>query len=590
MGAIRGVLVGSSLSHGQLRATYYVGLIVSCISVAGSLLIICIYLLGRWVSPHSVQRTTLHLLVIKSAADALTSTLLIVNYHVESDVGCSVSFTFLVWFLLFSVALQTVIGLNVFFVFVMRKTFSRRVGQLTVIGLFLFTLIISIIPLAAHRYGLNEYYNFCSFVPSFSDGFLPWAWVGYIGWAILAWIILIVCEAAVIYKLVQSRWAVRHNIKVSETMNDLPGVSHYNMAQQRHTARIIRHSIIRILLYCLVPMLTTLCPVWNFLVAYYVHPHSFALVMLLSLLTPLQGVLNAAIFITEPAVTSVMRATRHRLISRCLLSQGERAGGLEDRLGLDGTTATNTTTGSVPSDRVPYDHRRAAAHANKHLLSNWWWRAWYRFCLTLLCYHPASRGRYPPYPGSNYTRSTYRSGPISMDQVSFISEGGTSRSLTVPTTHADHTDGRATVVFATPSHPRSVTNGNVAASSSSHQRGPRPHRANLIDRALFYQQHHLRSSTYLSPPPSLQSRPSVTQYIARHHNHARQISDISVRTFRPSIFPEEGTFNWENEQAWPTADEFRRTSTHSLHRSASDPAHSRNASVLSVYLRNLETM
>ncbi|KAJ1930221.1 hypothetical protein IWQ60_000465 [Tieghemiomyces parasiticus] len=301
------------MSPSQMNASQVVATVIASVSIGGSLLIVLVYILSRITRPSLTDRTTIRLLVIKSSANIIIGCMVIVNDYVYTKAGCSIIFSFFLWMILFSLFLQALMGLNVLVVFVLRRTFQPRTGTYVVLGCLLLSLICTVIPLAAGRFDYSYYYDACFIVPVSAPDAYPWVWGSLLWPSLLACVILIGCQVAVIIALLRSRIYIRSLI-ANETSSARSPIYQELVGQQLATLRMIRRSVIRILFYILVPLATTLCPFWHYLVVYYTHTRSFVFILFYFILVPSQGILDALIFITEPAFSGVFRSWRHSLI------------------------------------------------------------------------------------------------------------------------------------------------------------------------------------------------------------------------------------------------------------------------------------
>ncbi|ORX93647.1 hypothetical protein K493DRAFT_302536 [Basidiobolus meristosporus CBS 931.73] len=276
----------------QMALKVTVTSIFSLISLIGALFVVCSILFINFYRPALGTRLSLRLTFWIALADVTYS---IFAYVLQKQITSTATCAFLLWgyveFTLLPIFLTATIGFNLMAIFVHDIANVVKYQRFYVpfsIGL---SLIISLIPVIAGQFEVDPVVGACWYSATYTIHTIVWEICTLFLWIFLAVLYCIFAVSFVIYKL------IRHEKYLMKSTN---GTSHI---VNRRTYRAMR----RIVLYPLVPVLTQtfncLCEFDTFVN----RRLNFTLYFLSAVGPATVGLLNAIVFLFDPAVRQLFK-------------------------------------------------------------------------------------------------------------------------------------------------------------------------------------------------------------------------------------------------------------------------------------------
>ncbi|ORX63889.1 Serpin-domain-containing protein [Basidiobolus meristosporus CBS 931.73] len=242
------------------------------------------------------DRVSFRIAFLISWVDLFYAIFLILSYV---SAGPTSFCTFVAWGALWTdllyIFLNIIVALNLQVVFLHGTEKIRHFENLLVCGSFICATVISLGPTMHHKLGYDPARpSSCWFIDLDSGSTLFWEWAAQHIWIILGCIYLSTVSLLTVIKL------FRHT-------NHFPQVSHEcNPAVKRMVNMAVR----RIVLYPIVPILTHTSKIVFLSSEFFGIEYPFPLRIIGLSATSSQGILNAAVFLFDPAIYVIWKATR----------------------------------------------------------------------------------------------------------------------------------------------------------------------------------------------------------------------------------------------------------------------------------------
>ncbi|ORY04617.1 hypothetical protein K493DRAFT_333861 [Basidiobolus meristosporus CBS 931.73] len=285
-----------SLSFKKETLLKDITILLNCLSASTSLLIIVLITAIYSYNSKYADRVSFRIAFLISWVDLFYAIFLILSYV---SAGPTSFCTFVAWGALWTdllyIFLNIIVALNLQVVFLHGTEKIRHFENLLVCGSFICATVISLGPTMHHKLGYDPARpSSCWFIDLDSGSTLFWEWAAQHIWIILGCIYLSTVSLLTVIKL------FRHT-------NHFPQVSHEcNPAVKRMVNMAVR----RIVLYPIVPILTHTSKIVFLSSEFFGIEYPFPLRIIGLSATSSQGILNAAVFLFDPAIYVIWKATR----------------------------------------------------------------------------------------------------------------------------------------------------------------------------------------------------------------------------------------------------------------------------------------
>ncbi|KAL1920986.1 uncharacterized protein VTP21DRAFT_11621 [Calcarisporiella thermophila] len=286
----------------------------NALSIIGGSLVVLITL-GLWLYDRRlVDRISLRLNVAISLVDiAKAAAILYYTFYTVEGFWCSFNVFFIVLTTNLYLFLTTSIAFNLQWVVLMEKPYRPWMEKwLYFFGSIFISLVFSVPPFIAGRYGLDRAQGFCWYQDSWTMPAKIWEWYS---WVIPTSINIIYCM--VVTGLVAAK-IYRSNALLNKQISTDVGTAtpRHISSIQRRTQLAVNRVLIRILLYPLIPFLTQTV----FIISeVYIHVHNknlWGLVLAGNLTTDIPGLCNFIAFLVDPALYNALDKIKADLVDR----------------------------------------------------------------------------------------------------------------------------------------------------------------------------------------------------------------------------------------------------------------------------------
>ncbi|ORX97522.1 hypothetical protein K493DRAFT_314042 [Basidiobolus meristosporus CBS 931.73] len=271
-------------------------LVLSSLSLVGAVVVIITILCIRSWKAEVGSRVSLTLTFWIACSDLLFSIFsLLLASTLVSNATCSFFLWGYVEFTLLPIFLTVAIGFNLQMVFVHGSKNLLRYQRLYVPVCVAVSLLISLLPVVAKQFQLDPAVNSCWYQSTYTTGTILWEVLTFYGWILLG---VAYCVLAVI----MVAWKLHVNNK---RLANNTGPIHSHLIGHK-TSRAVR----RIALYPLIPIVTQ---TFNFVSEFdtFVSRDMNSTLYVLSAVTPVcMGLLNAVVFMFDPAFQLFWRELR----------------------------------------------------------------------------------------------------------------------------------------------------------------------------------------------------------------------------------------------------------------------------------------
>ncbi|KNC96843.1 uncharacterized protein SPPG_07675 [Spizellomyces punctatus DAOM BR117] len=288
----------------------------SIVSIIASSLVLVAYGFMYWLRPAQANRISLRLSVIIAFSDIFYALFLLISNipSVTEGPTCTSSVYLQFAFELLSLFATAAIALNLLMVFVFRMEAKKRLERwyYGVGGVLAFGL--PLIALVAGRLGWDEVNEEC-WIRSANDSkasTMAWKWGILYFW--VAGISLFCTVVTILVYFFLKRTGVP--LPTTESTPSNPN----NTVLFRRTQRIIQRAVSRIVVYCLVPIVSQF---WNIVLDGLLEAGKdpWWVYVLANVFSGLQGTFNALVFFTiDPAVSNIREELRRRIIKKYYLT------------------------------------------------------------------------------------------------------------------------------------------------------------------------------------------------------------------------------------------------------------------------------
>ncbi|TPX66470.1 hypothetical protein SpCBS45565_g04430 [Spizellomyces sp. 'palustris'] len=289
----------------------------SILSIVASTAVLVAYGFMFWLRPAQANRISLRLSVIIAFSDIFYAIFLLVSNIPSVTAGptCTSSVYLQFAFELLSLFATAAIALNLLMVFVFRMEAKKRLERwyYGVGGVLAFGL--PLIALLAGRLGWDEVNEECwvKSVPNESQAStMAWKWGILYFW--VSGISLFCTGVTILVYFFLKRTGIP--LPTTESSPSNPN----NTVLFRRTQRIIQRAVSRIVVYCLVPIISQF---WNIVLDGLLEAgiDDWWVYLLANIFSGLQGTFNALIFFTiDPAVSNIREELRRRIIKKYYLT------------------------------------------------------------------------------------------------------------------------------------------------------------------------------------------------------------------------------------------------------------------------------
>jgi len=287
-----------------------INVIGNSLSVASGMVVLIIILGLRIYDKQLVDRVSLRLSAAISVTDVISSAALLIYTFVTVEGGACVLSPFLIIFLtnLF-LFLTTAIAFNLQHLFLHQRYYNPSFEKWYYILSIGAAAITAIIPLAAHRLGLDLAQGYCWYSPSWTTTSNIYEYATYIGPQLLCGTYCLVVVAAVAIKLKLDSMRLDRQIAHRNT-----GESSDVDIRRRKTQKAINRVVRRILLYPLVPIITQTGFIVSEIYLYVNWKPSYPINIWGVTLKSLPGFFNLLAFFIDPAIYNALSAIKKNLI------------------------------------------------------------------------------------------------------------------------------------------------------------------------------------------------------------------------------------------------------------------------------------
>ncbi|KAK9763551.1 hypothetical protein K7432_009662 [Basidiobolus ranarum] len=288
-------------SDHQVEVKRLITFIFSGLSLLGGVFVVSTIVYIRIYRPLLANRLSLKLTFWIALADIVYSIfVLVLQQKITSNQLCA----FLLWgyleFTLLPIFLTATIAFNLHAIFVSDIYDVVRYQKYYFPFALTLATVISSVPLIAGQFEADPVVGSCWYRGTYTTKTMIWEMCTLFGWVFLVVLYCIFAVCFIGYKLHQHEKYLRSNISV-----DIQLVN-------RKTSKAMR----RIILYPVVPIVTQ---TFNCLCEFYTFVHRelyFSLYLLSAVLPACVGLLNAVVFIFDPAVRELLRGSSQRSTSQ----------------------------------------------------------------------------------------------------------------------------------------------------------------------------------------------------------------------------------------------------------------------------------
>ncbi|KAI8583976.1 hypothetical protein K450DRAFT_220867 [Umbelopsis ramanniana AG] len=287
-----------------------INVVCNSISVVSGMIVLAIIFGLRMYDKKLVDRVSLRLSAAISVTDVISSAALLIYTYVTAEGGACQLSPFLIIFLtnLF-LFLTTAIAFNLQHLFLHQRYYNPNFEKWYYILSVGIAALTAVIPLAAHRLGLDPAQGYCWYSPSWTTESNIYEYATYIGPQLICGTYCLVVVVAVAVKLKMDSMRLERQIAHSGT-----GERTEVDVRRRKTQKAINRVVRRILLYPVVPILTQT----GFIVSeidMYIHMRpSYAINLWGVPLKALPGFFNLLAFMIDPAIYNALAAIKKNLI------------------------------------------------------------------------------------------------------------------------------------------------------------------------------------------------------------------------------------------------------------------------------------
>ncbi|KAI9229201.1 MAG: hypothetical protein DHS80DRAFT_22571 [Piptocephalis tieghemiana] len=309
---------------------------LNIISLIASVIVLLAYTAARIYSAELIDRVSLRLTIGLTVADLLFAIFQIIGFsHVQANTAlCAASVWGYVASSLLATFLTVCLAFNLHVVFVSGARNTHSYERWYFVFSILASLLISLAPFIGHRYGFDEKEQTCWFKDVESGIGLLWAWLTLYLWVILGILYCTLAVSVILLHLHRGKRKMQHRQIVGipseqDTLDSPPPAS--TRETKRHSiqgrrknipslppstnAIVLNRIVTRLVMYPVVLIIAQVLNVAVEMSTFGSGSYNFPLYLASFIATSSQGLLNALVFLVDPAVRTCWRCVRRDLIT-----------------------------------------------------------------------------------------------------------------------------------------------------------------------------------------------------------------------------------------------------------------------------------